>query len=89
MRSYLSIMESSNKNTQVDRRQIAEMLFSIKDDALLLQIKQLMMDAGVNPVDEIRTMADLEARLTQAQAEFAEGNYQTTEELLAEMETWK
>ncbi len=82
-------MESSNKNPQIDRREIAEMLFLIKDEVLLLQIKQLMLDAGVVPVDEIRTMADLEAQLTRAQAEFANGDYQTTEELLAEMETWK
>jgi hypothetical protein len=87
--TYLSLMEKSHNHLEMQRQQLVEMLLSIKDEALLLQIQNLMLDAGVAPSDEIRTMEDLEARFLLAEREYAEGRYQTTEELLAEIETWR
>jgi hypothetical protein len=89
MWAYLSLMEKPHDHLQALRRQLIEMLLSIKDEALLLQIQNLMLDAGVVPSEEIRTLADLEERLRQAEEDDAAGRYQTTEELLAEMETWR
>jgi hypothetical protein len=81
-------MEKPHDPLQMQRQQLIEMLMSIKDEALLLQIQNLMLDAGVTPSEEIRTMEDLEARFRQVEREIAEGQYLSTEELLAEIETW-
>lgn len=82
-------MEKPHDHLQAQRRQLVEMLLSVKDEALLLQIQNLMLDAGVSPSEEIRTVEDLEARFLQAEQEYAEGRFQSTEELLAEIETWR
>jgi hypothetical protein len=87
--TYLSFMEKSHDPLEMQRQQLVEMLMSIKDEALLLQIQNLMLDAGVAPSEEIRTMEDLEARFLLAEQEYAEGRYQTAEELLEEIETWR
>jgi hypothetical protein len=86
--TYLSLMEKSHDHLEMQRQRLVEMLMSIKDEALLLQIQNLMLDAGVVPSDEIRTMEDLEARFRKVELEIAEGQYLSTEELLAEIETW-
>jgi hypothetical protein len=83
--TYLSLMEKSHDPLQMQRQQLVEMLMSIKDEALLLQIQNFMLDAGVAPSEEIRTMADLEARFRKVERDFAEGRYITMEELMAKM----
>jgi hypothetical protein len=88
MGAYLSLMEKSHEHLLAQRQQPVEMLLSIKDEALLLQIQNLMLDAGVAPSEEFRTVEDLEARFRQAEQAYAEGRYLTNEEMLAEMETW-
>ena len=70
------------------RQDIIAMLITITDESLLVQLKDMMLAAGVEPDDEIRTLADLEARFLQAEREYAEGRYITHEELLEEIETW-
>lgn len=87
--AYLSCMEKSHDPLQMQRQQLVEMLMSIKDEALLLQIQNLMLDAGVAPSEEIRTMADLEARFRQVEREIAEGRYLSNEEMQAEIESWR
>lgn len=65
------------------------MLMTVTDEVLLEQIKEMMLAAGVEPYEEIRTMADLEARFRKVERDYAEGRYLTHEELRAEIESWR
>ena len=79
----------TDKNRLITLRQeIIAMLITITDESLLVQLKDMMLAAGVAPDDEIRTLADLEARFRKVERDYAEGRYITHEELLAEIETW-
>jgi hypothetical protein len=81
-------METSKHQIHALRREIISMLMTVTDEALLVQIKEKLLSAGVEPYEEIRTMADLEARFRKVERDYAEGRYITHEELLAEIETW-
>lgn len=81
-------MDTNQDRLVALRQDIIAMLITITDESLLVQLKDMMLSAGVEPYEEIRTMADLEARFRKVEREYAEGRYITHEELLAEIETW-
>lgn len=82
-------MEAPNDNLLAHKHQLVEMLLSIKDEALLLQIEHIMRAAGVPPSREVRTAADLAQRFQNAPAQIAAGRYKTAEQLLDEVKGWK
>jgi hypothetical protein len=82
-------MDTDKNRLVALRQEIIAMLMTITDETLLLQLKDMMLAAGVEPDDEIRTLADLEARFRKVEQDYAEGRYITHEELLAEIETWR
>jgi hypothetical protein len=82
-------MDTSKDQIRALRQEIIAMLMTVTDETLLLQLKEMMLAAGVEPDDEIRTVADLEARFRKVERDYAEGRYITTEELMAKIENWR
>lgn len=83
----IHVMDTSKDQIRALKREIISMLMTVTDEVLLVQIKGMMLAAGVEPYEEIRTMADLEARFRNVEQDYAEGRYITHEEMLAEMES--
>ncbi len=77
-------MEAPKDNLLAHKHQLVEMLLSIKDEALLLQIEHIMRAAGVPPSGEVHTAADLAQRFHNAPAQIAAGRYKTAEQLLVD-----
>ncbi len=81
-------MDTNRAQLRALRREVIDMVMQVEDAELLGRVMELLLDAGIEPYVEIRTVEDLEARFRKAEEDYAAGRYITTEELLEEIKTW-